>query len=121
MGKTILVVDDAAIIRQINTLTLKKQGFDVVEAIHGKDALERIKGKKIDLVVTDINMPEMGGIELIRELRKKDEFRFVPIIVLSTLAQEDRVKEGKEAGATGWLYKPFNATQLIETVRKFLP
>ena len=120
MGRTVLVVDDAGVMRQMNSLTLKKEGFEVIEAINGKDALSKMAGKKIDIVVTDINMPEMDGIELIKQIRTDSVHRFVPIIVLSTISQEAKVKEGKEAGASGWLFKPYKPNQLIDAIRKFI-
>jgi len=121
MGKTILVVDDAGVMRQMNTLTLKKEGFEVIEAVDGKDALSKIDGKQIDLVVTDINMPEMDGIELIRHIRSNTEHRYVPIIVLSTISQEAKVKEGKAVGASGWIFKPYKPHELMNAIRKFIP
>lgn len=120
MRRTVLVVDDAGVARQINALTLAKEGFEVIEAVNGRDALSKIRERKIDLVVTDINMPEMDGIEFIKQLRGMDEHKFTPVIVLSTLSQEEKVKEGREAGASGWVYKPFLPKQLLEAVRKFL-
>ena len=120
MAKTLLIVDDAGVIRQVSAMKLRAAGFVVIEAENGKDALAKAEGKKIDLVVTDINMPAMDGIELIKKLRAKDEFKYTPIIVLSTLSQKEKVEEGKQAGATGWLYKPFNANELINTVKKFV-
>ena len=120
MRKTVLVVDDAGVARQMNALTLAREGFDVIESVNGREALSKIQGRKIDLVVTDINMPEMDGIEFIKQLRGMDEHKFTPVIVITTLSQEEKVKEGREAGASGWIYKPFLPKQLIETVRKFL-
>lgn len=120
MSRTVLIVDDAGVVRQVGAMKLRSSGFEVIEANDGKDALNKIEGVKIDLVVTDINMPEMDGIELIKELKKKEEFKYVPIIVLSTLSQKEKVEEGKRAGASGWLFKPYNATELITTVRKFI-
>jgi two-component system chemotaxis response regulator CheY len=120
MRKTVLVVDDAGVVRQMNALTLKKEGFDVVEAVDGKDALLKILETKFDLVVTDINMPEMDGIELIKQIRIMKQHKFIPIIVISTLSQEEKVKEGKMAGASGWIFKPYKAKQLIDSVRKFI-
>lgn len=121
MGRTILVVDDAGVMRQMNKLTLKKEGFEVIEAINGRDALDKIDGQPVDLVVTDINMPEMDGIALIRHLRSSADRRYVPIIVLSTISQEARVQEGKAAGASGWIFKPYKPHELLNVVRKFLP
>ena len=120
MAKTVLVVDDAAIIRQVCAIALKREGYEIVEGENGKDALSKLDDKKIDLVITDINMPEMDGIELIRQLRARKEFKFVPIVVLSTVSQEHRVEEGKQAGASGWILKPFDANKLMHTVRKFI-
>ena len=120
MRKTILVVDDARVVRMLEAHTLANAGFDVVEAENGLDALEKVKGRAFDLIVTDINMPELDGIGLIKELRKLESCRFTPIIVLSTVAQEEKVREGREAGASGWLYKPFTGIQLMQAVRKFI-
>lgn len=120
MGKTILVVDDAGVMRQINALTLKKEGFNVMEAVDGRDALAKMKGQKIDLLLTDINMPEMDGIELIKHVRNDPEHKYMPIIVLSTLSQEEKVREGKEAGASGWIFKPYRPMQLLDAIRKFI-
>ncbi len=120
MPKTVLVVDDAAVIRQVCSMTLKSKGFDVVEGKNGNDALAKLNDKKIDLVITDINMPEMDGIELIRQLRSRPEYKFVPILVLSTVSQEENVREGKDVGASGWIFKPFDGKKLIDTVRRFI-
>ncbi len=120
MPRTALVVDDAGIVRQVCTMALRREGYEVIEAVDGKDALVKIEGKGLDLVVTDINMPEMDGIELIKQLRLRHEFRFVPIIVLSTLSQKHKVQEGKDAGATGWVFKPFDANKLLAAVRRLV-
>lgn len=120
MPKTILIVDDATVVRQLCVLTLKREGFQIIEGTNGKDALSKIDGVTLDLVITDINMPEMDGIELTKQLRQRHEYRFVPIIVLSTVSQEQKVKEGKEAGASGWVLKPFDGIKLLEAVRKFI-
>ena len=120
MGKNILVVDDAKVVRQMNALTLKREGFDVVEAVDGKDALLKIGETKFDLVVTDINMPEMDGIELIKQIRIMREHKFMPIIVISTLSRDEDVKVGRLAGASGWIFKPYKSKQLIDAVRKFI-
>jgi len=120
MAKKVLLVDDAGVIRQVSSMTVKTAGFEVTEAVNGKDALEKLKETRFDLLVTDINMPEMDGIELIKSVRTMEEYKFIPIIVLSTLSQEDKVKEGREAGASGWLFKPFNGRKLVETIKKFI-
>jgi two-component system chemotaxis response regulator CheY len=121
MSKTIMTVDDSASVRQMVKFTLQNEGFNVVEAVDGKDALEKIKGlEKLDLLVTDLNMPEMDGIELIREVRKLDLFRFMPILMLTSESQDAKKQEGKQAGATGWIVKPFKPEQLIAVIRRVL-
>jgi len=120
MAKSILLVDDAAVVRHIVSLTLRKAGYDVVEAVNGKDALAKLDASSVELVLTDLNMPEMDGIELIRNLRKSSKFKFMPILMLTTVSQEDKKKEGKEAGASGWIYKPFHAIDLLSMIRKYV-
>jgi two-component system chemotaxis response regulator CheY len=119
MGKTILIVDDSASMRQLVSFALKDAGYEVIEAINGRDALNKLNGPKIDMVITDLNMPEMDGIELIKQLRTKTGLRFTPIVMLTTESQEAKKQEGKQAGASGWIVKPFRPEQLIEIVRKF--
>lgn len=116
----ILAVDDSASIRQMVTLTLKMAGHEIVEASDGADGLSKAKGDKFDLVLTDVNMPNMDGITLCRELRALADYKFTPILVLTTEAGADKKGEGKAAGATGWLVKPFNPDQLTATVKKVL-
>lgn len=119
MPKTALVVDDAAIIRQLCALNLRKIGYTVIEGINGKDALTKTEGMALDIIITDLIMPEMDGIELVKQLRRRKETKFVPIIVLSTVSQEAKVDEGIAAGASGWIFKPFDANKLLATVKKF--
>lgn len=122
MGKTALVVDDSPTMRQMVAFTLTNAGFTVVEAEHGKDAVAKIAGRpKLDIVVTDLNMPEMDGITLIKELRKLAAFKFTPILMLTTESAADKKMAGKEAGATGWIVKPFNPDILLKTIAKVLP
>ena len=120
MPKTALIVDDATVVRQLCAMTLKRIGYTVIEGVNGKDALNKTEGINLDLVITDLNMPEMDGIELIKQLRQRKECRFVPIIVLSTISQQQKVNEGKAAGASGWLFKPFDANKLLETLKKIV-
>ena len=115
---TVLAVDDSASMRQMVSFTLKGAGHDVIEAIDGVDALNKAKGSKPDVVLTDVNMPNMDGITLIKELRKLPGYRFTPMLMLTTESSEDKKSEGKSAGATGWLVKPFNPDQLLATIRK---
>ena len=118
MSKTALVVDDSTSIRQMVAFTLKQAGFDVIEGMHGEDALTNVNGKSVDLVITDLNMPVMDGMTLIRNLREKPQFKFTPILMLTTESQETRKQEGKAAGATGWIVKPFEPDKLLQVVAK---
>ncbi len=117
---TILAVDDSVSMRQMVSFTLKGAGFDVIEAVDGVDALGKAKGQNIDLVLTDVNMPRMDGISLIKELRAQPNFKFTPILMLTTESGVDKKTEGKNAGATGWIVKPFNPDQLLATIKKVL-
>ena len=120
MAKTILTVDDSASIRQMVKFTLTKEGYNVIEASDDKDALSKATGAVIDMVVTDLNMPNMDGITLIKELRAQAKFKFIPIIMLTTESQDSKKAEGKSAGATGWIVKPFQPEQLVNVTKKVL-
>jgi len=116
----ILAVDDSASMRQMVAFTLKGAGHDVVEAVDGVDALAKANGQKFDLVISDVNMPNMDGITLIAELRKLADFKFTPMLMLTTESTGDKKQQGKAAGATGWIVKPFNPDQLLATIGKVL-
>ncbi|GHB02212.1 response regulator [Shewanella indica] len=118
--KTILAVDDSASMRQMVSFTLKTAGFDVTEANNGEEALKVAQGREFDLVISDVNMPIMDGIELIRNLRNLPNYKFVPMLMLTTESTTDKKQQGRAAGATGWIVKPFNPDQLLATVRKVL-
>ena len=120
MVKTFLVVDDSASMRQLITFTMQDDGYDVLLAENGKDALDKLGNTKVDMVITDLNMPDMDGIELITYLRGMPDYKFVPIIMLTTEAQEEKKKQGKAAGASGWIVKPFTPEQLRSVVKKFI-
>ncbi len=120
MAKTILTVDDSASVRQMVGFTLKEAGYDVVEAVDGKDALGKTKQLTISMVITDLNMPNMDGIELIKNLRSCASYKFTPIVMLTTESQDGKKQEGKLAGATGWIIKPFKPEQLLAVVKKVL-
>lgn len=120
MAKNILIVDDSASMRQMVNFTLKDSGYDVIQAVHGKDAIDKLNGAKVDMVITDLNMPEMDGIEFIRQVRSKDGYKFVPVVMLTTESQETKKEEGKKAGASGWIVKPFTPEQLVGIVKKFV-
>ncbi len=116
----ILAVDDSASMRQMVSFTLKGAGYDVVEAIDGVDALGKAKAKQVDLVVTDINMPNKDGISLIADLRQMPQYKYTPMLMLTTDSGLENKQLGKQAGATGWIVKPFNPDQLLKTIKKVL-
>lgn len=118
MAVKILAVDDSASMRQMVTFTLKGAGYEVEEAVDGQQGLDKAKGSKFDLVISDVNMPVMDGIALIKELRTLPDYKFTPILMLTTESTSDKKQEGKAAGATGWIVKPFNPDQLLETIKK---
>ena len=120
MGKLIMTVDDSASVRQMVSFTLKDAGYDVLEAANGYDALQKLNGERVAMVITDLNMPEMDGIELVRALRSNAAYKFIPIIMLTTESQAEKKQEGKAAGATGWIVKPFKPDQLLAVVKKVL-
>lgn len=120
MSKTIMTVDDSRSVRQMVSFTLKQAGYDVLEAVDGKDGLDRLGISKVDMLITDLNMPNLNGIELIKNVRDNPEFKFMPIIILTTESQDDKKQEGKAAGATGWIIKPFKPEQLLTVVKKVL-
>jgi two-component system chemotaxis response regulator CheY len=120
MNKTIMTVDDSTSIRQLVSLTVKQAGYQVTEATDGKDALLKLNGANVHMVIADLNMPNMDGIELIRRLRADPACKFIPIVMLTTESQSEKKQEGKSAGATGWIVKPFKPEQLLAVVKKVL-
>jgi len=121
MGKKILIVDDAASMRGLVAMTLKKSGYEVVEASDGKDALTKLSSVgKVDLIITDLNMPNMDGIELIKTLKADAKYRFIPVIMLTTESQEAKKEEGRKAGAKAWIVKPFKPDVLVSVVKKII-
>lgn len=120
MAKTILAIDDSASIRQMVAFTLKSSGYEVVDAIDGMDGLDKAKAKTFDLVLTDQNMPRMDGITLIKSLRGMPQYKSVPVLMLTTESSDAMKQQGRAAGATGWLVKPFDPQKLIEVVKKVI-
>lgn len=116
----ILAVDDSSSMRQMVSFTLKEAGYDVVEAVDGQDALNKAKKTQFDLIVTDVNMPVMDGITFIGHLRAEASYKFTPMLMLTTESSSDKKAEGKAAGATGWIVKPFNPEQLLGVINKVL-
>lgn len=116
----ILAVDDSASMREMVSFTLRSAGFEVVEAEDGVVALELARMEKFELVLADVNMPRMDGITLVKNLRRLADYRFTPLLMLTTESAPEKKLEGKAAGATGWLVKPFNPEQLVATVQRVL-
>ena len=115
---TILTVDDTASMRQMISFTLNSVGHEVIQASDGKEALKLLEGKKVDLVIADVNMPNMDGITLVKSLREQPDYKFTPILMLTTESQESKRQQGKVAGATGWIVKPFNPDKLVDAIRR---
>ena len=120
MAKIILAVDDSASIRQMVSFTLKSAGYEVAEAVDGQDGLDKAKGKAFNLVLTDQNMPRMDGITLVKSLRALPDYKTVPILMLTTESSDAMKTQGRAAGATGWLVKPFDPQKLLEVVKKVI-
>ncbi len=118
MAKSILTVDDSSSIRQMVSFTLKGAGYDVVEAADGQEGLDKARQRSVDLVLTDQNMPRMDGITLIKTLRTLPAYRTTPILMLTTESGDAMKMQGRSAGATGWLVKPFDAQKLLDVVKK---
>ncbi|MFL6656375.1 MAG: response regulator [Sulfurifustis sp.] len=117
---TIMTVEDTASRRQMISFTLNSAGSDVIQASDGAEALKLARDRKVDLVICDVNMPNMDGITLVKSLRTLDTYKFTPILMLTTESQADKRDQGKSAGATGWIVKPFNPEQLVNVVKKVL-
>lgn len=118
--KRIMTVDDSATIRQMVALTLRDAGYEVVEAVDGRDALNRLAKESVDMLITDLNMPNLDGVGLIRAVRHDPANRFIPIIMLTTESHDSKKQEGKAAGASGWIVKPFKPEQLLGVVKMVL-
>ena len=121
MAKCVLVVDDSETVRQVLKLTLSNAGFNVIEAEDGDDALAKLaSAPAVDMLITDLNMPNMDGLELIQKIRDDGKHRFTPIVMLTTESSEEKKRAGREAGASGWIVKPFKPEQLLKVVKMVL-
>ncbi len=120
MSKLIMVVDDSASLRQVVGIALKGAGYDVLEACDGKDALAKLTGQKINLIISDVNMPNMDGITLVKEIKQLAQYKFTPIMMLTTESQDTKKQEGKSAGAKAWVVKPFQPPVLLDAVSKLV-
>jgi two-component system chemotaxis response regulator CheY len=120
MAKTILIVDDSISLRQVVSIALSNAGYEVIEACDGQDALAKLTGQKIHLMISDVNMPNMDGISFLKAVREKPNYKFTPVIMLTTEAGEEKKKEGQAAGARAWVVKPFRPEQLLVAVSKLI-
>ncbi|GAB1432713.1 response regulator [Spirochaetota bacterium] len=119
MGKSILLIDDSATIRHSVSYILEQEGYQLIEAADGLNGLKQlVTAAKLDLVITDINMPNMDGISFIKKAREIPKYKSIPILILTTESQGSKMTEGMEAGATGWIVKPFSAEKLLAVVKK---
>lgn len=121
MSRKILIVDDSESVRMIARLALREQGYDVVEATNGVEALKQLEAERVHLVISDVNMPEMDGITLLKQIKASARHKFTPIIMLTTEAGQDKKDEGRAAGAKAWITKPFQPKVLIDAVAKLMP
>ena len=120
MAKKIMTVEDSTSLREMISFVLTEAGYDVVEAKDGQDALAKLNDSPVDMVITDLNMPLMNGIELTKSLRSTPTYKFIPIVFLTTESQVQKKEAAKEAGATGWIVKPFKPEQLFKVIKKVL-
>mgnify|MGYP001465402232 CR=1 FL=1 len=120
MAKTILIVDDSASFRQVVAITLKSAGYDVIEGCDGKDALEKIASKRVHLIISDVNMPNMDGISFVKAAKQLAAYKFTPVIMLTTEAGDAKKAEGQAAGAKAWVVKPFQPQQMLAAVTKLI-
>ena len=120
MGKTILIVDDSPSVRQVVGIALRGAGYDVIEGVDGRDGLSKLDGRKVHLIISDVNMPNMDGITFVTEVKKLAAYKFTPIIRLTTESQESKKLEGQAAGAKAWVVKPFQPTQMLAAVSKLI-
>jgi two-component system chemotaxis response regulator CheY len=120
MAKTIMIVDDSASLRQVVSIALKSAGYDVVEACDGKDALSKLDGRKLHLIISDVNMPNMDGISFVKAAKQLPAYKFTPVIMLTTEAGDAMKQQGQAAGAKAWVVKPFQPAQMLTAVSKLV-
>jgi len=120
MAKTVLVVDDSASLREVVGIALRGAGYEVIEGVDGRDAIGKLDGRKVHLIISDVNMPNMDGISFVKEVKRMDSYKFTPIIMLTTESQEGKKQEGQAAGAKAWVVKPFQPEQMLAAVQKLI-
>ena len=118
MAKTIMIVDDSASMRRVVGIALKGAGYEVLEGVDGKDALSKLKGQKVHMIISDVNMPVMDGIAFLKAVKQIPAYKFTPVIMLTTESAEDKKREGQAAGARAWVVKPFQPEQLVSAVQR---
>ena len=120
MSKTILIVDDSSSLRTVVNLALKRAGYEVIEAVDGEDGLTKLDGRKINLIVCDVNMPRLNGIEFVTRVKQHPRYKFTPVIMLTTEGQDAKKEQGRAAGAKAWIVKPFNPPVLLDAISKLV-
>jgi len=120
MAKSILIVDDSASVRQVVGISLRQAGYEVIEGVDGKDALTKLTGQKVHLIISDVNMPNMDGISMVKAVKEMPAYKFTPIVMLTTESQEEKKRQGQAAGAKAWVVKPFKPDQLLAVVQKLV-
>jgi two-component system chemotaxis response regulator CheY len=115
-----MIVDDSSSMRQVVGIALKSAGYDVLEGCDGRDALTKLDGRKVHLIISDVNMPNMDGITFLKEVKKHASYKFTPVIMLTTESQESKMNEGRAAGAKAWMVKPFKPAQILDAVSKLV-
>ena len=120
MAKTIMIVDDSASVRQVVGIALKGAGYDVIDACDGRDALAKLTGQKVHLIISDVNMPNMDGITFVKEIKKHPNYKFTPVMMLTTESQAAKKAEGQAAGAKAWVVKPFQPPQMLDAVSRLV-
>jgi len=120
MAKTVFIVDDSATLRQVVSMALKGAGYDVLEAVDGKDALSKLDGRKIHLIISDVNMPNMNGIDFVKAAKQLPAYKFTPVIMLTTESGEAMKAQGQAAGVKAWVVKPFQPAQMLTAVSKLI-
>ncbi|MFT5665685.1 MAG: two-component system chemotaxis response regulator CheY [Gammaproteobacteria bacterium] len=120
MSKTILIVDDSSSVRTVVRATLKGAGYDVIEGVDGKDGISQLTGQKVHLIISDVNMPNMNGIEMVKQIKLMPNYKFTPICMLTTESEQSKMAEGKAAGAKAWIVKPFQPPKLLDAVSKLI-
>ena len=120
MAKTVMIIDDSSTLRQVVKVTLDKAGYETVEAVDGLDALEQLKDNRMNLIICDVNMPNMDGISFVKELKKDPDNKFTPVLMLTTESQVKKIQEARIAGAKAWIIKPFKPEQVLSAIEKLI-